>query len=303
MREGFDPALLHSLGASLDDESSVVEVDDGELRQVAEVDLRRRCASLKLASRIVGLATAASAELNDNELLGAMESTMRRLALLRQAGLVVVGVDKASPDFSAVFNAVTSAMLDVVTEEWKWRQVADNTRLLSPGVIAKLLDSVIRMQPERFERVSSGLDMATVRRLSVLSVMPKLYGLVNFFDYYQKDTDAMTERLLRAVVEQAEIHANVLIAAAAPVFAEQAVLQRMYGVSAGLMCEVYKSSAYRDVFRLREMPELERSVVIAQYERLGGMKYDHVLNGHRESMDRMLDTVGLILESRQRKDA
>jgi len=48
------------------------------------------------------------------------------------------------------------------------------------------------------------------------------------------------------------------------------------------------------------MPELDRSVVIAQYEHLGGMKYDHVLDGHRAAMDRMLDTANLILESRQR---
>lgn len=74
----------------------------------------------------------------------------------------------------------------------------------------------------------------------------------------------------------------------------------MYGVSVGLMCEVYKAAAYRDVLRLREMPELDRSVVIAQYEHLGGMKYDHVLDGHRAAMDRMLDTANLILESRQR---
>lgn len=294
---GFDPAALQSLDASLDDDNAIVEVDADELRRVASAEVRRRCAGLKLASRIVGLATATSAELDDEELLRRMTFVMRRLSLLRQVGLAVVGADKDSPDFPSVFNAVTSAMLDVVTEEWKWRRVdPDKSRLLPPGMIARLLDATVKMQPERFERDSAGVDMATVRRLCVLKAIPKLYGLVNLFDYYQTNLDAMVGRLLRAVVEQAEMHASLL----APAFAEQAVLQRMYGVSVGLMCEVYKAAAYRDVLRLREMPELDRSVVIAQYEHLGGMKYDHVLGGHRAAMDRMLDTVNLILESRQR---
>lgn len=298
---GFDPAALQSLDASLDDDSAIVEVDADELRRVAGAEVRRRCAGLKLASRIVGLATATSAELDDEELLRSMTEVMRRLSSLRQVGLAVVGADKDSPDFPSVFNAVTSAMLDVVTEEWKWRRVdPDKSRLLPPGMIAKLLDATVKMQPERFERDSAGVDMATARRLCVLEAIPKLYGLVNLFDYYQTNPDAMVGRLLRAVVEQAEMHASLLASAAAPAFAEQAVLQRMYGVSVGLMCEVYKAAAYRDVLRLREMPELDRSVVIAQYEHLGGMKYDHVLDGHRASMDRMLDTANLILESRQR---
>jgi hypothetical protein len=298
---GFDPAALQSLDASLDDDSEVVEVEADELRRVAGAEVRRRCEGLKLASRIIGFATAASAELDDEEILNSMTEIMLRLSSLRHVGLALVGVDKDSPDFPSVFNAVTSAMLDVVTEEWKWRRIdPDKSRLLPSGLIARLLDAIIKMQPERFEHHSAGVDMATARRLCVLEAIPKLYSLVNLFDYYQTNPDAMVDRLLRAVVEQAEMHASTIASAAAPAFAKQAVLQRMYGVSVGLMCEVYKAAAYRDVLRLREMPELDRSVVIAQYEHLGGMKYDHVLDGHRAAMDRMLDTANIILESRQR---
>jgi len=107
----------------------------------------------------------------------------------------------------------------------------------------------------------------------------------------------MVGRLLRALVERAEMHASLLAsAAAAPAFAEQAVLRRMYGV----MCEVYRAAVYREKCCGFAMPELGRSVVIAQYEHLGGMKCDHVLDRHRAAMDRMLDTANLILESRQR---
>ncbi len=297
---GFDPAALQSLGSALDDDSTIVEVDADELRRVAGADVRRRCAGLKLASRIVGLATATSAELDDAALLRSMDEIMQRLSSLRQIGLAVVGADKDSRDFPAVFNAVTSAMLDVVTEEWKWRRVdPDKARLLPSGMIVKLLDATVQMQPERFERDSAGVDLATARRLCVLEAIPKLYGLANLFDYYQANLNAMVGRLLGAVVDQAELHSS-LLASASATFAEQAILQRMYGVSVGLMCEVYKAAAYRDVLQLREMPELDRSIVIAQYERLGGMKYDHVLDGHRAAMNRMLDTANLILEARQK---
>jgi len=298
---GFDPAALQSLGASLDDDNAIVEMEADEIRRVFDAEVRRRCAGLKLASRIVGLATAASAELDDDELLRQMTEIMQRLSSLRQAGLAVVRADKESPDFPSVFNAVTSAMLDVVTEEWKWRRIdPDNARLLPVGMIASLLDASVKMQPERFDRETTGVDMATARQLCVLEAIPKLYGLVNLFDYYQTNPDAMVSRLLRSVIEQAEMHANLVAYTAAPTFAEQAVLRHMYGVSAGLMCEVYKKFAYRDVLRLREMPELDRSIVVAQYEHLGGMKYDHVFDGHREAMERMLDTANLILESQQR---
>lgn len=297
----FDPSVLQNLDASLDDDSSIVEVDEDELRRIAGAEARRRCAGLKLASRIVGVATANSADLDDAGVLRSMAEFMRRLSSLRQVALSVIGADKDSPDFPSVFNAVTNAMLDVATEEWKWSRLAPGqTRQLPSGIIAKLLDVTIKAQPERFDHDLAGGDMATARRLCVLEAIPKLYGLVNLFDYYQTNPATMVGRLMRAVVEHAEFHANLMATPSSPAFAERAILQRMYGISSGLMCEVYKAAAYRDVMRLREMPELDRSIVIGQYERLGGMKYDHVLEQHRTVMDRMLDTANLILESRQK---
>lgn len=295
----FDPSALQNLGTSFDDDNAIDEVGDDELRRIAGAEARRRCAGLKLASRIVGVATANGAELDDAGVLRSMSEFMSRLSTLRQVGLAVVGADKEAPDFPAVFNAVTNAMLDVATEEWKWGRLAPGqNRQLPPGVIAKLLDVTIKCQPERFDHELAGGDMATVRRLCVLESIPKLYGLVNLFDYYQLSSSTMVGRLMRAVVEHAELHANLMSPRSSPLFAERAILQRMYGISTGLMCEVYKAAAYRDVMRLRELPELDRSIVIGQYEHLGGMKYDHVIDQHREVMDRMLDTANLILEAR-----
>lgn len=297
----FDPSALQSLDASFDDDSSIVEVDEDELRRIAGAEARRRCSGLKLAARIIGVATANGSDLDDAGVLRSMSEFMRRLSLLRQVALSVIGAEKDSPDFPSIFNAVTSAMIDVATEEWKWSRLAPGkSRQLPPGIIGKLLDVTIKAQPERFDYELAGGDMATSRRLCVLEAIPKLYGLINLFDYYQSNPATMIGRLMRAVVEHAELHASLMATPSSPSFAEQAILQRMYGISTGLMCEVYKAAAYRDVMRLREMPELDRSVVIGQYEHLGGMKYDHVIEQHREVMERMLDTANLILESRQR---
>lgn len=298
---GFDPARLASLDASLTDDSEVFELDDEELCRIAALDARRKCASLKLGARIVGMATAMGGELEDTDVLRSMTHVLQRLATLRKVGLAVVGVDKSSPDFPAVFNAVTNAMLDVVTAEWKWSMLTRNqSQPLPTSVIATLLEFAIRIQPERFDPLIAGVNLATARRLCVLESVPKLYNLVNYFDYYQAKPDAMINRLLQSVVEQAEFHTSLLSSTDSPAFAVQAILQRMYSVSVGIMCEVYKSSAYRDVARLRGMSELDRSVVIAQYEHLGGMKYSHIIDEHRVAMDRIQDTANLVTESRRK---
>ncbi len=298
---GFDPARLASLDASLTDDSEVFELDDEELCRIASLDARRKCASLKLGARIVGMATAMGEELDDADVIRSMTQVLQRLSALRRVGLTVIGVDKTSPDFAPVFNAVTNAMLDVVTDEWKWSKVTRNrSQPLPTGMIATLLEFAIRIQPERFDSKISGINLATTRRLCVLESFPKLYNLINYFDYYQAKPESMINRLLQSVVEQAEFHAGLISSKDSPAFAAQAILQRMYSVSVGIMCEIYKASAQRDVARLRGMPELDRSVLIAQYEHLGGMKYSHIIDEHCMAMERIQDTANLVAESRQK---
>lgn len=294
----FDPAALQILGVSFDEESILIEED---LKHIADEAARRQCAALKLASRIIGIATANSAELDDAGVLRSMSEFMTRLSTLRHVALSVIGADKNSTEFPAVFNAVTNAMLDVVTEEWKWGQLAPGeSRKLPPNLIANLIDMTVAAQPYRFDKNTVGIETALARRLCLMEAIPRLHGLVNLFDYYQKTPDVMVERLMRSVVENAEFHAELLVKASAPLLEEGVILSRVYGISTSLMCEVYKAAAYRDVMHLRSMPDLDRSIVIAQYEHLGGMKYDHILDDHQVAMERSIDTANLILESRQK---
>ena len=106
----------------------------------------------------------------------------------------------------------------------------------------------------------------------------------------------MVHRLVQAVSEQAETHASALYSVASPGFAVKAIIRRMYGVSTGLMCEVYKEMAVKEVAQLHSMPELERSVHLANIEQ-SGIKFDHIIERHRSVMNRTLDTTKLILEA------
>jgi len=299
----FDAQALYGLDQSLDDDSHIVQVDDDEVRRIAAAETRRRCAGIKLASRVVGMATAMSGEVSDAELLSSLDSVMARVAAIRQAGLGLLGLRPNAADYASAFNALTNAALDVATEEWKWARLAPaRSRSLSGPVLRLLFEQAVSHQ------ATSGVtgypdapDLDLARKLCTLEAMPKVFGLVNLFDYYQPDHDALVQRLLLAVVKEADKQAQALVPADAIAFTQQAVLQRLYGVSVGLMCEVYKHHAAQDVFRLRSMAPVDRSIMIAQYERLGGMPYDHVIEAHARTLERVSEVSELIIESQKRR--
>jgi|GEM_PF-1626606 len=295
MDSGFDPAALMGFGTSLGDESEVVAVSDDELKRIAGAEVRRKCAGIKLAARIVGMATVGRDEPDDDVLLRQMQTLMSRLGVVRRAVLEATGVERGSGDFAAAFNVATNVAMDIVTEEWKWARVGGMPKVLGGGELAKLLELVAEDGPV-FADVMEGGDMATLRQLCVLESLPKLWSVMNMFDYYQRDHEKVIARLAEAISEQAEYHSRLLYSDESPSFAVRAIVQRMYGVSGGLMCELYKDAAARDVERLRAMPDLDRSVMVAQYEQIG-MGFDHIIRRHQQVMDRMLDTTNMIIEA------
>lgn len=299
---GFNPAALHSLELALDEDSHIVHVDEDEVRRIASAETRRRCAGIKFASRITGMASAMSADLDDPTLLKSMESVMRRVAEIRSAALSVMSVTPGSKDFPATFNALTNVALDVVTEEWKWSRVAPEVRNLSGSTLARLF--VLGIQQQESAVVSEYVgpdDLALARKVCFFEAITKLFGVINFFDFYQQDRDAMVLRLARASVSEAERLAHELTPSEAISFTKQSLLQRLYGVSVGIMCEVYKEHAARAVMDLRSMSNLDRSVTIIQYERQGGMQYDHVIDAHSKVLTRVGELSELVFESQQRR--
>ncbi len=299
----FDPQALYGLAQSLDDDSEVVQVDDEEVRRISATETRRRCAGIKLASRVVGMAAAMSGELSDTELLRSLDSVMQRVATIRQSAMGLLGISQDSMDFVPAFNALTSVALDAVTEEWKWARLAPgSSRMLSAQVLSRLFEQAINNQvPGMMADYSGPPNLELARKLCMLEALPKVWGLVNLFDYYQADHEGLIQRLLDSVVIVAERQAERLTPSGAITFTRQAVLERLYGVSVGLMCEAYKHCASQDVLHLRSMTELDRSVMISQYERLGGMSYDHVIEAHSLALDRVSEMSELIMESQKRR--
>lgn len=295
----FNPATLQNLDSVLTDEAAIIEVEEDELRQIANPEARRRCASLKLASRIVGMATAIKVDVGEEELLQSMQSTMARLNSLREEVLKHMGVERTSSDYRAIFNSVTHAMLDVLTEEWKWTKLVPAKAVqLEAEVVARLSQIVMQSQPESFDLPSESTPSINAwRHLSLLEIVSRLYGLLNFFDYYQSNREAVVDCLMQAIIEQAELQAGRMTSSRDPSFVHHAILQKMYRISRDLMCEVYKEMATRDVTRLQEMQPLDRSVMILRYEQIG-MKYDHIIETHRTAMAHVLETTQVILEKR-----
>jgi hypothetical protein len=283
---------LHS---SIGDECEVVRANEDELRRIAGAEVRQKCASLKLASRIVAMASAQSNGIDDAMLLSSMETLIARMSAFRKTAMGIVGVNTSSLDYPATFNAITGVVMDILTDEWKWARLNEKSKPLPVELLGKLLELAIGNGPMYLPSDDSG-DLKTVRRLCVLEAVPKVWGVVNMFDYFQPQREQMVARLVRAVSEQAEVHAGLLYSDASPSFAIKTIVQRMYAVSTGLMCEVYKEAAARDVARLRAMPEMDRAVHLMQIE-LTGLKFDHIIDRHRAVIDRTLDTTKLILES------
>jgi len=300
---GFDPAGLQNVDLSFDD-ADIVDAEKIDLSSIMDNESRRKCAGLKMAARIVGVAAAsASAGLDDEAVVATLGEVFGRVQMLRKIALVYLDADRNSRDFPAIFNAVSGAMAEAAIEEWKWGRTANSaSRLLSPGVFAKIVEGALRTRSERFSAEMSGFDVATLRRLCLMEIAARMYGLVNLFDYYQRDAEALAVRLLNAVSEEAE---NALDRVwTRPEgnewsVADREVLHRLYLVSANLLCEVYKAAAAADVMKLREMPELDRSIHIAALANCGGMPIEHVLERHRDAMSRAMGVALAIEQSRK----
>jgi len=87
----FNPTTLKNLNTSLEDDSTIVEVDDNEIWRITHIEVRQRCASLKLASRVIGMATATtSGELDDASILHDLQEVLQRLSSLWEIGLTLI---------------------------------------------------------------------------------------------------------------------------------------------------------------------------------------------------------------------
>lgn len=294
----FDPSLMQVTRLADADLGVAVADTVSEINLIADGEVRQRCASAKLAAQIVSRAYRVSADLEEGQVLTGMADVLKRLSAVRQACLSLVGVQEDHQDYGAVFAMATSVALETVTEEFKWRQIGGRTKELSLSLFTRLMEAMSSRQPRLFAKPSGHLDKSAARKLATLQATPAMMGLVNLFNYYAIDGEAMACRLVYAVASQAEYHALQGMEGLSE-FGEAMMIQRAYNVSAGVMTEVFKACAYKDVAKLRDMQDIDRAFAIENFERLGGMSYEHVLTEHDRVMRKTYEVCDLIVSAQQ----
>ncbi len=302
MSGAFDPAALHALGTSCDDPLEVTQADELDLLRIGGEEVRTLCATFRLAETIVGVAMATCGQAGDEAMLDVLKVVMERVALLRSTMLTALGMDQADPDFPAAFNATTKTAMGLVRAEWCWQKLlSDRPMPLGVDAMAHVLSTVVQVYPERYAlQPGGGFDLAAVRRLMAYACMPSLQGVVNWFDYFQADRTAVVQRLMLAVVEQAEQHILAQGVGVTSVVGQRALVERMYGASLHAMVETWKAESMRDVQQLNELTVLDRSLRMRLIESNGGLAFDHVIEAHRQAMTRMGEMAELIARSQGR---
>ncbi|MFY3387005.1 hypothetical protein [Paracidovorax sp. MALMAid1276] len=290
----FDPSAMHVTRLAEADLGESVADTTAQISLIADGDVRQRCASAKLAAQIVSRVYHVSADLGDGEILGGMTNVLKRLAAVRQTCLAIAGVNEDHPDYGAAFAMCTAVALETVTEEFKWRQIGGRTKELPMALFGRLIEAVSAKQPRLFPKSSGQLDLGAARKLATLHAAPVMMGLVNLFDFYVMDTEAMACRLVYAVAAQAEFHALQGVDGMTE-YGQALMIQRAYGVSVDVMAQVYNACARKAVEKLHDMQEIDRAFAIGNYERIGGMNYEHVLEEHDRVMRKTYEVCELIV--------
>lgn len=293
----FDPSALVGLSASFDEDSELIEQELRPLRRSTRAHLRRQCASIKIASRLVAMVASdsASGAITDRQLIENIEVMMRRIGGLRRVALRRLNLREGDPDYAAAHNAVTLAYTDLVLDEWRYGKLKGNggPAAIQPSELSSLLDVSLTNNITFLDAEFPDANLPMGRRLAILREIPRLYALVNYFDYFQPDISAFVGRLARAIAATAEVQASILSGDLEGGDAMRPLLLRTYRDSSALFCEVYKRVAAEDVERLRSMREDDRSIALLNYK-VTGMPFGHVIDRFNVAADRAVDAATVI---------
>lgn len=289
-----DQSALHSIKYSYQVDTAYTE-EVGDLGSIAE-SIRAKCSSLKMASRIIGAVSTVGHDLSDEAIIQKIAELMARVSLFRDIALEIIEVTKETEGYFKIFNALTAIMIDVVTEEWKWQQLSQGDHTFSKGVVKAIFQEAISLSLPSYGSTGAN-DLKVERKVAIMDSTARIYGLPNIFDYFQPDREKMLRRIIRSIVDEVNKYQPRLVNRKSSPRTHIAVLHRMFDVSTGLMCEIYKAHAKKDVEQLRAMPDLDRALLVAQYERLGSMRYDHILESHSKAMVKVMDTANALFQS------
>lgn len=272
---------------------------DETLKDVSDRDLASKCSAIKLAARVVE-AMPHDVRLDgskdaENSLIRALDGVLKRVSEIRSMTLSVINPPEKSADYPHVFNAATGVALDLLAHEQRLRRIhGDDAEAPSLDVFSVLMDRCAKLLPERLDcRDSESLDVMLARRLAILQIAPRMLELTTIFDYFQADQVAMQMTLWKEVKDKSE-EAWAQIAGDSHA-QDGRLLLKTYRVVADVMCAVYRKTACRDAETLARMVDGDRSLLISRYEQDGGMRYDHVIDAFRETLETFMTVYGSMI--------
>jgi hypothetical protein len=304
--DSFDPTLLFNSDVSFDEKSSYVLDELSQIR--AQEENMRRCFSLRIASRIVSIVQIKGAISNENNFIVAMDKLTKRFAILFDSAYDFLDLDPTQDDFIYVLQMMNNAIIDLMMNEYfsTIAGLTDDEFLLKEKDLADFLKSILISQNKEFVSFrpdgeisyltnSPLLSSDQVRRISLLNATVKFHALGNIFNYFQNDYNIVVRFLLNEIMEVTENQIKKIAMTNGSIPISYAMVADYYGNNIGLMCEVYKNQAKKDVLKIKRMGEIERNVLITAYE-IEGMNYTHIGEEYRKASKQVTDHIEFLMD-------
>lgn len=263
-------------------------------RREAHFSARKACAMLRVTSAIVNAVVVhPGGDCDEQQLAETTRELMRRATHLTDAATELLDVAPGHPGFAGYRNLLRQQAAEVVATQWRMANSAGGTELSVEQISAMfkiVLNSGEIEKDGELPSYPSDMDATTARRLSILGVIPEIYGAVNSFDYFTPNPETLVEKGVREVSKSAEEGVRRMASPKAGSDAVTMLTQSLIGKAGALYAANYRALARRDVLALQQMDSMERKRHI-YIHRESGMSTAHVDESFNKLMGRMVEMV------------
>jgi hypothetical protein len=265
------------------------------------------CSALKLSSgisaRVVRHVSQESsrfgAVFEQKTVIEQADDVLRRVKGLRAGLMGAMKVNQEDPDYARVFNSLTCSLMDMIHEEWSLSLGADGKQALEAmtgPMLKHLLD--VAVSRDIFQKEDGGSDLGDLgsrhKSLVLLSLVPRIYLMVCWFDYFQKDRWALVKSAAAEIVKASESYLGRLSSRSGVEASLHPVLVSCVSMEfASLFFSVYRQTAELDIAMLRDMHEDDRSIFMAGLGQ-SGMDYSHLIANYRTATSHMMELVDVL---------
>lgn len=300
MTFNFNPARLELLASELGDDSESVRIDEDAVKRIQSPELQRRLASIKMASRLVAIATATgslSKGITNESLINASRDFSDRIAYYMEMGMNALGVEKTDREYASARLSMSRIAVDWAFTEWQWASVFDRPIFpLTPTLLPSLLQAAAQHMPERYTPSDDDeLTLAMAKRIALLSCSVPLCAAHNYYDFFHKSPNDLLRIGLSAIAREAEGMLVRINCMRETDYMQRALIQRCYNTSCGLFIESHKHVAALVDTEIMQLSPDDQAAQALFWEGIGGMSFDRVLIQHKQAMAISLDMTANVL--------